>query len=50
MRLIRTHVEGWFSNLFNIGTNNSSDNVELSTWTFDDMMNFIGAEDYAVAA
>ena len=26
-----------------------NDNVELSTWTFDDVMSFIGA-DYAVAA
>jgi hypothetical protein len=27
-----------------------TDNVELSTWTFEDAMAFIGADEYALAA
>jgi hypothetical protein len=28
----------------------TTDNVELSTWSFEDAMAFVGAEDYAIAA
>lgn len=49
MRDIVLHVVGRFSNHFNNGIKQLNDNVELSTWTYNDLMAFVGM-DYAVAA
>ena len=45
---VRIHAEGRFSNLYNIGIKKVNAE-ELSSWTFEDAMAFVGA-DYAVAA